>query len=77
MERTAGDGCDSPEDSGSSQPFPATLHGIRKVCHLESLANYLCFYGCKLLFSNWMPMHDLTYVEYVFHPKFWGLNKIR
>eukprot|EP01018_Ginkgo_biloba_P003835 Gb_31226 [translate_table: standard] len=30
MERTAGDGGDSPEDSGSSQPYPSTLPGIPK-----------------------------------------------
>jgi hypothetical protein len=28
MERTTGDGYNSLEDSGSSQPFPTTLHGI-------------------------------------------------
>ncbi|XP_057842837.2 chromatin modification-related protein EAF1 B isoform X2 [Cryptomeria japonica] len=30
MERTSGDGGDSPEDSGSSQPYPSTLPGIPK-----------------------------------------------
>ncbi|KAH9291336.1 hypothetical protein KI387_043474, partial [Taxus chinensis] len=29
-ERTSGDGGDSPEDSGSSQPYPSTLPGIPK-----------------------------------------------
>lgn len=31
MDRTAGDGADSAEDSGSSQPYPSTLPGIPKV----------------------------------------------
>lgn len=31
MERTSGDGGDSPEDSGSSQPYPSTLPGIPKA----------------------------------------------
>ncbi|CAI9774425.1 unnamed protein product [Fraxinus pennsylvanica] len=30
MDRTSGDGADSAEDSGSSQPYPATLPGIPK-----------------------------------------------
>ncbi|KAA8550625.1 hypothetical protein F0562_002309 [Nyssa sinensis] len=30
MDRTAGDGADSAEDSGSSQPYPSTLPGIPK-----------------------------------------------
>eukprot|EP01018_Ginkgo_biloba_P025815 Gb_03424 [translate_table: standard] len=30
MERTTGDGGDSPEDSGTSQPYPSTLPGIPK-----------------------------------------------
>lgn len=30
VERTTGDGGDSPEDSGSSQPYPSTLPGIPK-----------------------------------------------
>jgi len=31
MDGTAGDGADSGEDSGSSQPYPSTLPGIPKA----------------------------------------------
>jgi hypothetical protein len=31
MDRNAGDGADSAEDSGSSQSYPSTLPGIPKV----------------------------------------------
>jgi len=31
MDRTSGDGADSAEDSGSSQPYPSTLPGIPKA----------------------------------------------
>lgn len=34
MDRTSGDGADSAEDSGSSQPYPSTLPGIPKVQYL-------------------------------------------
>lgn len=33
MDRNAGDGADSAEDSGSSQPYPSTLPGIPKACY--------------------------------------------
>jgi hypothetical protein len=32
MDKSAGDGADSAEDSGSSQSYPSTLPGIPKVC---------------------------------------------
>lgn len=32
MDKSAGDGADSAEDSGSSQPYPSTLPGIPKAC---------------------------------------------
>lgn len=38
MDGTAGDGADSAEDSGTSQPYPATLPGIPKASYL------ICFY---------------------------------
>lgn len=40
MDRTTGDGADSGEDSGSSQPYPSTLPGIPKVqLSLTSIAS--------------------------------------
>lgn len=36
MDRGAGDGADSAEDSGSSQSYPSTLPGIPKV-HMVSV----------------------------------------
>lgn len=38
MDRTTGDGADSAEDSGSSQPYPSTLPGIPKVFSFSFLA---------------------------------------
>lgn len=38
MDKNSGDGADSGEDSGSSQPYPSTLPGIPKASiHLSSL----------------------------------------
>lgn len=49
MDRGAGDGADSAEDSGSSQSYPSTLPGIPKAriifatWHCRSRCNfYLC-----------------------------------
>lgn len=36
MDRSSGDGADSADDSGSSQPYPSTLPGIPKVQHFFS-----------------------------------------
>lgn len=36
MDRNSGDGADSAEDSGSSQPYPSTLPGIPKACFYDS-----------------------------------------
>lgn len=42
MDRSSGDGADSADDSGSSQPYPSTLPGIPKVkCHYFS--SLFCF----------------------------------
>lgn len=46
MDGTAGDGADSAEDSGTSQPYPATLPGIPKASYL------ICFYFFIIL-----PLH--------------------
>lgn len=40
MDKGSGDGADSAEDSGSSQPYPSTLPGIPKA-RFEILC-YLC-----------------------------------
>lgn len=34
MDRNSGDGADSAEDSGSSQPYPSTLPGIPEAIFL-------------------------------------------
>lgn len=44
MDRTSGDGADSAEDSGSSQPYPSTLPGIPKVqCLLSRCLVFSCY----------------------------------
>lgn len=40
MDRS-GDGNDSADDSGSSQPYPSTLPGIPKVQQFFSVLSYL------------------------------------
>ena len=46
MERSAGDGADSAEDSGSSQSYPSTLPGIPKAW-LSPIAFFI-FFHCLL-----------------------------
>lgn len=54
MDRGAGDGADSAEDSGSSQSYPSTLPGIPKAriifatWHCRSRCN---FYLCVVLLN--------------------------
>ncbi|KAJ0611689.1 putative transcription factor MYB-HB-like family [Helianthus annuus] len=46
MDRNNGDGADSAEDSGSSQPYPSTLPGIPEV-------TYIFFYMlCRRAINN-------------------------
>lgn len=55
MDGTGGDGADSAEDSGSSQPYPATLPGIPKALFL---IYFFCFFiSFPLpLESNWTSL---------------------
>lgn len=50
MDRTPGDGADSAEDSGSSQPYPSTLPGIPKAIITLFAVNYTLF--MLFLFTN-------------------------
>lgn len=48
MDMNAGDGADSAEDSGSSQPYPSTIPGIPKarVCSLKyKFTSYLFMFS--------------------------------
>lgn len=42
MDRNAGDGVDSAEDSGSSQSYPSTLPGIPKAGVLDQ--NFIIYF---------------------------------
>jgi len=44
MDRSAGDGADSAEDSGSSQSYPSTLPGIPKAWILLLFISYYALY---------------------------------
>ncbi|PON97818.1 Octamer-binding transcription factor [Trema orientale] len=59
MEKRSGDGADSAEDSGSSQPYPSTLPGIPKA-RFETL-HYLGHGSARQLFQRLKePMEDET-----------------
>lgn len=49
MDRNGGDGADSAEDSGSSQPYPSTLPGIPKACFLFSNLYSATLFPCMLV----------------------------
>ena len=48
MDGTAGDGADSAEDSGSSQPYPSTLPGIPKALFFIFLRVFFPLLSLKL-----------------------------
>ncbi|PON70810.1 Octamer-binding transcription factor [Parasponia andersonii] len=59
MDKGSGDGADSAEDSGSSQPYPSTLPGIPKA-RFETL-HYLGHGSARQLFQRLKePMEDET-----------------
>lgn len=49
MDRNAGDGADSAEDSGSSQPYPSTLPGIPEAIFIIYLS--LCVLHDSIVFE--------------------------
>lgn len=55
MERTARDGYDSQEDSGSSQPFP-TLHGFA-LCGMQVLILLRQLLALEFCHSNGQYIH--------------------
>ena len=48
MDGTVGDGADSAEDSGSSQPYPSTLPGIPKALFFIFLLVFFPLLSLKL-----------------------------
>lgn len=55
MDKGSGDGADSAEDSGSSQPYPSTLPGIPK-------ARFEIFYFLGYLFVSDMLSTELIII---------------
>ena len=58
MDQTPGDGADSAEDSGSSQPYPSTLPGIPKAITLLFIVDYTLNVVVFPLFTN-IKLHCL------------------
>lgn len=55
MDRNTGDGADSAEDSGSSQPYPSTLPGIPEASFILNYSFNMIsigFKGCSLFGLN-------------------------
>lgn len=66
MDRTAGDGADSAEDSGSSQPYPSTLPGIPKarIIVIFTCTFNLCFFMRSADFAKFMALFNFVTALY-------------